>query len=415
MKDKKRIPIGIDNFNEIINYNYYYVDKTKMIEELIINRSKVSLFPRPRRFGKTLMLSTIDEFFNIEKAKENEKLFEGLYISKSKYANMQGKYPVIRINFKKVQSLTWEALYERIEIIMQELYRKFIYIQEKLEKTERDFFQAILNKSASQGEEEQALSELSKYLERYYNQKVILLIDEYDVPVQCGVENSFYEEVISFIKNLFGNALEINNVVEMAIITGILKANISDLSGTGEKNYNEYYGFTVEETKKMLKYFNLELTTKVKRMYDGYKFNGLEIYNPWSIINYCSKKVIDNFWINTSSNGLIKQVLNNTENIVPVLRELMGGETRECIYNEKLTFLDLKNQIDTDTALNFLVLTGYLSVEKIDYTEYGRMIQVKIPNMEVQSIYNEIVRDWLVDNSAVSPTELIYLKREMEK
>ena len=400
---KKRLPIGRDNFKDIRENNYYYVDKTKMIEELLIQRPGVALFPRPRRFGKTLMLSTLDEFFNIEKKEENANLFDGLYISKTDYAKFQGKYPVIRMNFKQIQSTNWEEMYIRIKSLLQEIYSNNINLEEVMNSVEKEEYQRILLKEANIAEMELAIKKLSTYLYRKYKEKVILLIDEYDVPIQCGFEHGFYKEIVSFTKNLFGNALKTNENVEMAIMTGILRVSresvFSDLNNVKvysivEGAYNEYYGFTEEETKEILEENRLELTEEVKKKYDGYKFGGREIYNPWSILNYCNDKILDNFWVNTSSNSLIKEILNKTEGIERPLEELMQGKTLECEYNEKITFLDLEKDLSIDTALNFLVLTGYLSVEKVYMENNQKRIKVKIPNGEVASAYLEEVQKY---------------------
>ena len=400
---KKRLPIGRDNFKDIRENNYYYVDKTKMIEELLIQRPGVALFPRPRRFGKTLMLSTLDEFFNIEKKEENANLFDGLYISKTDYAKFQGKYPVIRMNFKQIQSTNWEEMYIRIKSLLQEIYSNNINLEEVMNSVEKEEYQRILLKEANIAEMELAIKKLSTYLYRKYKEKVILLIDEYDVPIQCGFEHGFYKEIVSFTKNLFGNALKTNENVEMAIMTGILRVSresvFSDLNNVKvysivEGAYNEYYGFTEEETKEILEENRLELTEEVKKKYDGYKFGGREIYNPWSILNYCNDKILDNFWVNTSSNSLIKEILNKTEGIERALEELMQGKTLECEYNEKITFLDLEKDLSIDTALNFLVLTGYLSVEKVYMENNQKRIKVKIPNGEVASAYLEEVQKY---------------------
>lgn len=400
---KKRLPIGRDNFKDIRENNYYYVDKTKMIEELLIQRPGVALFPRPRRFGKTLMLSTLDEFFNIEKKEENANLFDGLYISKTDYAKFQGKYPVIRMNFKQIQSTNWEEMYIRIKSLLQEIYSNNINLEEVMNSVEKEEYQRILLKEANIAEMELAIKKLSTYLYRKYKEKVILLIDEYDVPIQCGFEHGFYKEIVSFTKNLFGNALKTNENVEMAIMTGILRVSresvFSDLNNVKvysivEGAYNEYYGFTEEETKEILEENRLELTEEVKKKYDGYKFGGREIYNPWSILNYCNDKILDNFWVNTSSNSLIKEILNKTEGIEKALEELMQGKILECEYNEKITFLDLEKDLSIDTALNFLVLTGYLSVEKVYMENNQKRIKVKIPNGEVASAYLEEVQKY---------------------
>ena len=221
----KKIPIGRDFLKDIIEGDFYYVDKTKMIEELLDSGAYITLFPRPRRFGKSLMISTLDEFFNVEKKEDNKNLFDGLYISKSEYAKEQGKYPVINLNFKSLKAENWEHMYAQIREEFREVFSSKRYLMEILDEDEKEVYTKILYKNANQDEYEKAIKMLSQAMERYYNQKVILLIDEYDVPIQNGYTKGFYEDVIGFIKNLFGNGLKTNQSIKQAIMTGILRVS----------------------------------------------------------------------------------------------------------------------------------------------------------------------------------------------
>ena len=277
----KKIPIGRDFFKDIIEGDFYYVDKTKMIEELLSKGAYITLFPRPRRFGKSLMISTLDEFFNAEKNEENKNLFEGLYISKSEYIKEQGKYPVISLNFKSLKSNSWENVFDILKEEWRMLFEQKRYVLEILNEKEKEVYNKFLSKEATHGEYELLIKLLSQALEKYYNEKVILLIDEYDVPIQTGYAKGYYNDVIGFIKNLFGNALKTNNSVKQAIMTGILRVSkesiFSDLNNVKvysivETGYDEYFGFNEEETKKLIEHYGYELADKVKRMYDGYIF-----------------------------------------------------------------------------------------------------------------------------------------------
>lgn len=337
-------------------------------------KAYVSLFPRPRRFGKSLMISTIDEFFNVEKKDENKNLFKGLYIEKSKYKKEQGKYPIIKLNLKSVEANTWKEIYSGIKEIIRQLYESKRYVMEILNDEEKELYKKFLIEEADLSKYKQSLKILSEYLYKYYHEKVIILIDEYDVPIQKGYLKGFYAEIVDFIKGLFNNALKTNENIEFAIMTGVLRVSkesiFSDLNNvevyfTTDKQYDEYFGFTEQETKKLLEEYNLELTPEVKKMYNGYIFGNQEIYNPWSIINYAKRRELLSYWINTSGNDLLQQIFDKTqEETKEMVEKLILGETITCKYNDKVTFLDLNN-IDleeaNDIASNFLLVSGYLT------------------------------------------------------
>ena len=295
----KNVPIGFHNFKEIIESNLYYVDKTLVIEKLLKGNSKVISFPRPRRFGKSLFISMLDNFFNIEKKESNKNLFKDLNICKSEYYKYLSNYPVISLNFKSLKQDNYEIMFDDFKTMIKEVFATKRYLLDILNENEKKDFNSFLDKTASVNEYQRSIKLLSNFLYRYYNKKVIILIDEYDVPIQQGYLCGFYESIVSFIREVFSNGIKDNDNIYMAIMTGVLRVSkeslFSDLNNVDvysivNKEYNEYFGFTEKETKELLEYYGLELTSEVKNMYDGYNFNGVDIYNPWSILNYASRK-----------------------------------------------------------------------------------------------------------------------------
>ena len=423
----KKIPIGRDNFKDIIEKGYYYVDKTKIIKDILEIGAYVTLFPRPRRFGKSLMISTMDEFFNAEKKEENKNLFKGLYIDKSKYKNEQGKYPIIKLNLKSVEASNWEETYSGIKEIIRQLYESKRYVMEILNEEEKELYRQFLLKKADLSEYKLSLKLLSQYLYKYYKEKVIILIDEYDVPIQKGYLKGFYTQIVDFIKALFNNALKTNENIEFAIMTGVLRVSkesiFSDLNNvkiysTVNTAYDEYFGFTEEETKKLLEYYNLELTPEVKQMYNGYIFGNQQIYNPWSIINYASDKTLLPYWINTSGNELLQQIFDKTqEETKEMIEKLVLGESIACKYNDKVTFLDLNN-IETDeakdTVANFLLVSGYLTKTKeSNLVEQDGYLTLKIPNQDVRTTYKDVIAKWIGRQGKVSSQKIYELHQAL--
>lgn len=414
----KKLPIGYDNFKEVIEKDLYYVDKTHIIEELLDNKNKVVLFPRPRRFGKTLLLSMLENFFNIEKKKDNKHLFDNLYIKNSKYYNNLSSYPVIKLDFKSLKQTNYKVMYGAYTEMIREIYSSKMYLLDILNDGEKEIFNSFIMSTASEEKYQKAINILCSFLYKYYNKKTIILIDEYDVPIQQGYLYGFYNDIVSFIREVFSSSLKGNDNLELAIMTGVLRVSkeslFSDLNNVKvysiiDEKYNEFFGFTESETKELLKYYNLELTSEVKGMYDGYNFCGLSIYNPWSILNYADTKKLLPFWVNTSGNELIKDILRKTpDNIKVIIEKLLQNEEIEFIYDEKVTFLDVNNIKSLNTILNFLLISGYLTISSDNMINTFGIItsKVYIPNNEIKGVINRVLLDELIDNPAITITLL---------
>ena len=401
----KKLPIGMDNFKDIIEKDYYYVDKTNIIEEILSTGSYVSLFPRPRRFGKSLFISMIDQFFNIE-YKDSNKLFNGLKISKSEYYNRLSSTPVIKLDFKFLKQDNFEVMYGAFKEMIRELYSDREYVLSVLNDSEKEMFNKFFYRKADIEDYQKSIYILSKMLYKKNKKKVIILIDEYDVPIQQGYLEGFYDDIVSFIREVFSSSLKGNEYVEFAIMTGVLRVSkeslFSDLNNVKvysimEESYNEAFGFTNDETKEILKYYNLELNDDVKTMYDGYNFNGVDIYNPWSIINYCADKKLEPYWVNTSGNTLIIDSIKKcSEDIKVVFEKLLTGESVEFIYNEKVTYLDYNDLNSLDNVLNLLFISGYLTIDRVEITPFGNdKIYAKLPNAESRGLFNNIISEIL--------------------
>ena len=389
----KRLAIGIDDFRKIIKEDCYYVDKTKFIEDVLQDASNVKLFTRPRRFGKTLNISMLKYFFDVRESEENRKLFNGLNIEKSKYIDEQGKYPTILISLKSIKYETWEESLEQLKSIISNLYNEFEYIRESLNESEIELFNDIWFKKEN-GEYANSLKNLTSFLYKYYKKEVILLIDEYDIPLITAHKYGYYNEIINFYKIFLGEALKTNQYLKMGVLTGIIRVIktgiFSDLNNLKvysilEKKYSEFFGFTEEEVKKALQYFNIEEElANVKYWYDGYKFGNSELYNPWSIINFLDGRELKNYWVGTSENFLIKNILeNSTSRTNEILDKLFNEEeVEEAITGTS----DLSILMDSKEVWELLLFSGYLTVkEKLDDDIYS----LKLPNMEVKKLFKK--------------------------
>ena len=389
----KRLAIGVDDFRKIIKEDCYYIDKTKFIEDILEDGSGVKLINRPRRFGKTLNMTTLKYFFDIENAEENRKLFNNLYIEKSKYIEEQGKHPVIFLSLKEIKGKTWKEMLEEIKNYIKGLYNDFEYIREILNESELKTFDAIWLKKEG-ADYSNSIKDLTKFLYKYYKQEVILLIDEYDVPLIEAYLNNYYSDAISFFKIFLGGALKTNQYLKMGIMTGIIrviKAGIfSDLNNLSvytilDNDYNEDFGLTEKEVEQALKDYNIfEELNDVKFWYDGYKIGNKEVYNPWSIINFLKNKELKGFWIKTSGNQLIKKVLEDaTPDVNEGLLKLFNGEDVEEVVTGTS---DLSNLLNYRDVWELLVFSGYLTIkEKIDRRNYI----LKIPNQEIKEFFKD--------------------------
>ena len=389
----KRLAIGIDDFRKIIKEDCYYVDKTKFIEDVLEDASNVKLFTRPRRFGKTLNMSMLKYFFDVRDSEENRKLFNGLGIEKSKYIDEQGKYPTILISLKSIKYETWEESLEQLKSLLSNLYNEFEYIRECLNESEIELFNDIWFKKEN-GEYANSLKNLTSFLYKYYKKEVILLIDEYDIPLITAHKYGYYDEIINFYKVFLGEALKTNQYLKMGVLTGIIRVIktgiFSDLNNLKvysilEKKYSEFFGFTEEEVKKALQYFNIEEElTNVKHWYDGYKFGNSELYNPWSIINFLDGRELKNYWVGTSENFLIKNILeNSTSRTNEILDKLFNEEEVEEVITGTS---DLSILMDSKEVWELLLFSGYLTVkEKLDDDIYS----LKLPNMEVKKLFKK--------------------------
>ena len=393
----KKIPIGVENFKEIINNNCYYVDKTKFIEEILNDGSKIKLFTRPRRFGKTLNMSTIKHFFDIKNNEENRKLFNNLDIEKSVYIKEQGQYPIIFISMKGIKDITWEEAKSSLKILISKLYSEFKYLLDDLDEFDLPRFKKYLLADIDFANLKNALEFLTRVLYEKHKKEVILLIDEYDSPLISAYEHNYYDEAINFFKVFYGEALKTNDYLKMGIITGIIrviKAGIfSDLNNLRvysilDKQYSDFFGFTEKEVEKMLIDFNIEYNLpEVKSWYDGYKFGDTEVYNPWSILNFVQNRELEGYWIETSGNFLIKEVLKDSNSEINIsLEKLFNGEKIEEVITGNS---DLSSLLSYHEIWELLLFSGYLTVDKkIDEDVYS----LRLPNKEIRKFFkNEFI------------------------
>ena len=392
---KKLLPDGISDFKTLIENNYYYVDKTPFISEIGKNVGKTLLFTRPRRFGKTLNMSMLKYFFDVRDAEENRKLFKGLEIENSLYFKEQGKYPVIFISMKDIKGNTWEKLFKNLKIKISHLFSEYRFLLKEVDKIDSDFLEKIIfNDTVEESILENSLSIFANILKRYYNQKVIILIDEYDTPLISAYRYGYYKEAKSFFSGLYGSVLKDNTVLQMGVITGIIRvirAGIfSDLNNLKEytilnKEYDEYFGFLEEEVKESLKYYEIgSKLEEVHSWYNGYKFGDKKIYNPWSILNFLSTKEFKSYWIDTSDNYLIKDILKSADReTFDKLNNLLFGKKVEEEITGKST---LQEVLEAHDLWELLLFSGYLTIDKkIEDDLYS----IKIPNNEVKKFFKD--------------------------
>ena len=392
----KKIPIGVDDFKKLIENNALYIDKTKFITELLDDAAEVKLFIRPRRFGKTLNMSTLKYFFDIKNASENRKLFNGLDIEKSVYISEQGKYPVIFISMKGIKTKNWEYCLYDLKGLIGDLYNEFEYIREVLNESELNTFNKIWLKEDI-AEYKNALKILTTYLYKYYKKEVILLIDEYDTPLITSYKYGYYDEALPFFKVFYGEALKTNPYLKMGIMTGIIrviKAGIfSDLNNLSVYSilndfYSNFFGFTQNEVENTLKYFNIENEIpEIKSWYDGYKFGNSNVYNPWSILKFLQLKKLIPYWIDTSDNFLINQILKNVNSdTMETLQKLFSGESVEENINGNS---DLSVLLGDEEVWELLLFSGYLTIDEKIGEDYENVYTLRLPNREVKEFFKQ--------------------------
>ena len=392
----KKIPIGVDDFKKLIENNAYYIDKTKFIADILNDAAEVKLFTRPRRFGKTLNMSTLKYFFDIQNADENRKLFNGLDIEKSEYFSEQGKHPVIFISMKGIKAITWKDYLYDLKILIGDLYNEFEFIRDVLNESELNSFNKIWLKE-DVAEYKNALKNLTTFLYKYYKKEVILLIDEYDNPLITAHRYDFYDEALSFFKVFYGEALKTNPYLKMGIMTGIIrviKAGIfSDLNNLKvysilNEQYSDFFGFTQDEVEKALKDFNIEYELPdVRSWYDGYKFGNSDVYNPWSILNFLTDKKLIPYWIDTSDNYLINKTLKNaSSDTMEALQKLFSGESVEENINGNS---DLSILFDEEEIWELFLFSGYLTIDEKIGEDYENVYALRLPNREVKEFFKQ--------------------------
>ena len=397
-KRKKKLPIGLSDFKEIIEYDYYYFDKTKFIENILEDRSKVKLFTRPRRFGKTLNMSMLKYFFDVKNKDENKNLFEGLNISKSEYFNKQGEFPVISISFKDYNEKNWKSGFREVKGIIERLYTKYKFLTEKMDEIEIEKFNSV-RRTLDLADWKNSLLNLSKYLYEYYGKKVIVLIDEYDQPIINSYIKEYYSETIDFFKSFYGSVLKDNEYLEMSVITGILRvAKENIFSGLNnlevhtilDSEFTEYFGIVENEVEEALKDFDLEYELKdVQKWYNGYLFGDTKVYNPWSIINFLKKGRLRPYWVNTSGNGLIQLYLEKLKNkIFDEFSKLLNKESVLKRVNDSMTFENLEANFEKN-IWNLFFHSGYLTLAE-KYDGNREEIYLKIPNEEILKMFSEM-------------------------
>ena len=416
----KKLPVGIDSFEKLRKEDFYYVDKTGLIADLMANWGEVNLFTRPRRFGKTLNMSMLKCFFEIS---GDKSIFDGLTISREKALceTYMGKYPVVFVSLKGVDGLTFDVAYKALcEIVRKEALRlQFLNESERLTTDEKKSLKRITSGEYNEIDIRNSLQMLSSLLEKHYGQKVILLIDEYDVPLDKAYAHGYYEQMIDLIRAMFGAALKTNDSLFFAVLTGCLRVSKESIftglnnlmvHSISDTSFDEYFGFTDAEVGKMLADYGLESHhAEARAWYDGYRFGGQDVYCPWDVINYCyALRASEHakpkaYWMNTSGNDMVRRLISKgTDGTTQVeIERLIAGETITKTLNENLTH----NEIDANIGniWSLLYMTGYLTVA--DYPD-GNRYELKIPNYEVRQIFTQQVLEWFNDKARAETDKL---------
>ncbi len=408
----KGIPIGMDDFKTIISEDGYFVDKSLLIKEIIDDLSSVKLITRPRRFGKTLNLSMLKYFF--EKGEDdNSFLFKNLKIWQqgNRYRNELGKYPVVNINLKDVKYNNYDYCIERLKTLVAAEYLRHDYILESgsIKDEDKQQFKAVTGRAANEVEMSYSIEFLTRMLHQYHNEKVMVLIDEYDTPIKHGFIKGYYEKIIDFMKVFLGSALKTNSALKMGVITGIYRVAkesiFSDMnnlyvSSITTDAYADRFGFIQDEVEEMLEYYGLgERKDEVREWYNGYIFgSNTVIYNPWSIINFIKDKRLQPYWVNTSSNDLIVDILKRTDASVKQKLVLLmeGGEIPDVAVNTSINFRNIAGTrlLNEEVLWNFLVVSGYLKTQNLRIEGRRTVAGLKIPNAEILTLYEDMIMKW---------------------
>ena len=410
---QKKLPIGIENFEDIIKEDFYYVDKTGLIRDLLQNWGFVNLFTRPRRFGKSLNMSMLECFFS---PGSDKSIFENLIISKEKElcSKYMGKYPVITLSLKGINASSYETAYKIAVRVINEIVAGMEYLleSEKLSENDRQVFLELQKRDMDEAAFSGSIRELSRLLEKHYNQKVIILIDEYDVPLAKAFENGYYEQMVLLIRNMFEQALKTNNSLKFAVLTGCMRIsresiftglNNLKVRSVSDVQFDEYFGFTEQEVKKLLEYYGYEDRIDISReWYDGYKFSRADVYCPWDVINFCDALRADcnaqpeNYWINTSSNDSVRRFIENSDSNATTKREierLVSGETILKEIRQELTYKDMYSSVENIWSV--LYTTGYLTQKG---EREGNLIPLAIPNAEIRNIFTTQIMEFFKEN-----------------
>ena len=420
---KKALPVGVENFEDLIKSEYYYVDKTMFIKEMLDLRGKVNLFTRPRRFGKTLNLSMLRYFFEDTgdkvKNEQNKELFRGMKITNAgeKYTEQMGVYPVINLTLKSAKQEDFENAYYTMQVeIASEFDRHRSVIEtgrEKLTQKEYEQYIRIADEEADEKQVRGSLKLFSRCMYKITGKNTVILIDEYDVPLENAYFRGFYEKMAAFIRSLFESGLKTNDYLQFAVITGCLRISKESIF-TGlnhlkiisilDQQYSEHFGFTESEVLQMMQYYGVESRfSTMKEWYDGYTFGDTEVYNPWSVINYMSdlntKLTVfpRSYWINTSSNDIIKDLIVRADRETKSqIETLLRGDTLDIQVHEEVTYGDMYS--NNENLWNFLYFTGYLTKEREYFKESIIFLKVLIPNIEVKTIYQSTILNWMKGN-----------------
>ncbi len=409
---KKKLPIGIENFEEIRKEDFYYIDKTGLIAELLYNWGAVNLFTRPRRFGKTLNMSMLEHFFSLN---GDKRIFDGLEISKevALIKEYMGKYPVISVSLKGIDARNYELAFQMAVQILKRVPAKVQYLLESgaLSEEDKAEYRKLLDDNMSEAVFCNSLRVLSELLEKHHGRKVILLVDEYDVPLAKAHENGYYDEMVSLIRRFLGGTLKTNNSLKLAVLTGCLRiAKESIFTGlnnlkvmtVADERFDEYFGFTDKEVKGLLEYYDvMDHYDAIKKWYDGYQFGNVEVYCPWDVLNHCDRIRSDpyvqpeNYWINTSSNDAVRRFIEKSANAATKreIERLLAGESITKEIRQELTYAEVYQTIDNIWSLLFT--TGYLTQRG---RAEGRKMRLAIPNLEIRDIFETQIMEFFQEN-----------------